>query len=180
MKRREFVASVVASGLVGPAVASEQHDHGPISGPLAHAVVGFGAWKTDPPLDRFPNVPPAPAANAHLLFPHETKIKAGGAVSFLISGLHNVQVFGPGTEPSDINAGLTIPMTNVPPGVPLPPIINDPTNRVYRGPDPSVYFPSVLDRIEVVQFSMAGRYLVICGVLPHFRDNMFGYVKVLP
>lgn len=183
MKRREFVTSVLATGLATPALAAKQeHDHGrPLTGPLAHAVVAFGAWKTDPPLDRFPGVPPPPpAANAHVLLPFEVKIKAGGAVSFVISGLHNVQVFGPGTRPDDINAGLTIPMTNVPPGVPLPPIINDPTNRVYRGPDPSIYFPSLLDRVEVVQFPKAGRYLVICGVLPHFQDNMFGYVRVLP
>jgi hypothetical protein len=40
------------------------------------------------------------------------------------------------------------------------------------------------DRVEVVRFSEPGRYLVICGVLPHFYDAatgqfiMFGYVRV--
>jgi hypothetical protein len=173
MKRREFVTSVIASGLAVPAVASQEHDHKPISGPLANVVVTFGAWRTDPPLDRFPNVPPAPTANAHLLFPHEAKIKVGGAVSFVISGLHNVQIFAPGTEPGDINTGLTTPMT-APPGLP---IINDPTGRVYRGPDPSLL---PLDRVESVHLSTPGRYLVICGFLFHFRDNMIGYVNVLP
>jgi hypothetical protein len=174
MKRREFVASVVASGLAAPAFASDQHDHGPISGPLAHAVVGFGAWKTEPPFDRMTQ-PPAPPRNAHLLFPHEAKIKAGGAVSFVISGLHNVQIFAPGTQPSSINTSLTTPMTGPAPFTGLP-IINDPTARVYRGPDPSLL---PLDRVEVVQLSAPGKYLVICGFLFHFQDNMFGYVTVL-
>ena len=173
MKRREFVASVIASGLAAPAIAGQEHHHRPISGPLANAVVSFGAWKTEPALDRFPNVLPRPSANAHLLFPYEAKIKAGGAVSFVISGLHNVQIFAPGTEPTDINTGLTTPMT-APPALA---IINDPTNRVYRGPDPSLL---PLDRVETVQLSAPGRYLVICGVLLHFQDNMIGYVRVMP
>lgn len=173
MKRREFVASVIASGLAAPAMAAQEHHHRPISGPLATAVVTFGAWKTEPPLDRFPNVLPPPPANAHLLFPYEAKIKAGGAVSFVISGLHNVQIFAPGTRPTDINTGLLTPMT-APPGLP---IINDPTNRVYRGPDPSLL---PLDRVEAVQLSTPGRYLVICGFLFHFNDNMIGYIKVVP
>src|SRR5918995_4271253 len=153
MKRREFVASVLASGVAVPALASQGHDHGSISGPLANVVVSFGAWKTDPALDRFPNVEPPPPTNAHLLFPFEAKIKAGGAVSFVISVLHNVQIFAPGTQPTDINIALTTPMT-APPGLP---IINDPTNRVYRGPDPSLL---PLDRVETVHFAKPGRYLV--------------------
>ena len=41
------------------------------------------------------------------------------------------------------------------------------------------------DRVETVRFPNPGRFLVICGVLPHFFDAatqrfiMFGYVKVL-
>ena len=174
MKRREFVTSVIATGLAAPAIAN-QHEHGTVSGPLANAVVSFGAWETQPALDRFPNVPPAPSANAHLLFPFEAKIRAGGAVSFVIAGLHNVQIYGPGTEEEDINIGLTVPMS-APPGLQ---IINDPTNRVYRGPDPSLLLP-VLDRVETVQLSTPGRYLVICGVLLHFQDGMRGYINVVP
>jgi hypothetical protein len=174
MKRREFVTSVIVAGVAPTAVATQnrEHEHGVVSGPLANVVVSFGAWKTQPPLDRFPNVAPPPPANAHLLFPFEAKIKAGGAVSFLISGLHNVQIFAPGTEPEDINIGLTTPMT-APPGLP---IVNDPTNRIYRGPDPSLL---PLDRVETVQLSAPGRYLVICGFLFHFQDGMHGYINVV-
>lgn len=40
-------------------------------------------------------------------------------------------------------------------------------------------FPTV-DRVEVVQFAEPGTYLVICGVLPHFQEGMYGYMRVLP
>jgi hypothetical protein len=69
---------------------------------------------------------------------------------------------------------------------PGPPIIDVTTNRICRGLDPSVLpalqagNTNLQDRVEVVQFSAPGSYLVICGVLPHFvNDNMFGYVKVV-
>jgi hypothetical protein len=77
----------------------------------------------------------------------------------------------------------------------LPPLITDPVARVYRGLDPAALsmppLPnttaplSIQDRIEVVNFPNPGRFLVICGVLPHFFDQatgefiMFGYVRVL-
>ena len=62
------------------------------------------------------------------------------------------------------------------PGV-FPGFINDPVNRVYRGLDPRP--PAPLDRAEVVTFAEPGRYLVVCGLLPHFLDNMSGYVTVI-
>jgi hypothetical protein len=61
----------------------------------------------------------------------------------------------------------------------FPPLINDADLRVYRGPDPRLLFPTI-DRVEVVHFPNPGLHLVICGVLPHFQDNMFGWVRVLP
>jgi hypothetical protein len=108
-------------------------------------------------------------------------------VNFIISGFHQVIVYGDGTRPGDIDASDTVPAT-VQPG---PPLINDANNRVFRGIDPSVLpalqgppqgprLPVLQDRIEAVQFAEPGRYLVICGVLPHFLSGMYGYVKVNP
>jgi hypothetical protein len=154
------------------------HSHGharPPDGPLANATVSFGHWKTDLPLDRFPNIPPAPPRNAHLMTPNEPTIKAGGSVSFIISGLHNLQVYDAGTEPADVNISLIIPMTGPAPLTGLP-VIDDPNGRLYRGPDPSLL---PLDRVEVVNFASPGRYLVICGFLFHFNDLMYGYVNVI-
>jgi hypothetical protein len=163
--------SVLAQGK-----SDESHGHHhPIDGPLANATVSFGQWRTDltPALDRRLNTPPAPVANQHLLIPYEATIRAGGAVNFIIAGLHQVAVYDHGTVPADIDITLLIPMQG-PPGLPL---INDPDKRIYRGPDPSLV---PLDRVEVVTFAKPGRYLVICGFLFHFQEDMYGYVKVLP
>lgn len=172
MKRREFVTSVLATGLAAPALAGN-HQHGVVKGPLASATVSFGHWMqfdrlggAGGPNDRF--------QNGHALIPHEVRVKQGGTVNFIVAGFHNVVVYGPGTKPTDINIGMTI-QVGAPPG---PPLINDPTNRVFRGVDPSL---NPQDRVEVVVFPNRGRHLVICGVLPHFAtDNMFGYVNVVP
>jgi hypothetical protein len=169
------VAGIAITSRSSAPVAGAQgrgHNHDVVDGPLASATVSFGQWPTEPAFDRFPNVAPTPAQNVHLLTPNMPTIKAGGSVNFLIAGLHNVQIFEPGTKPGDINIGLVTPMTG-PPGLP---IINDPTGRVYRGLDPSIV---ALDRVEVVQLTRPGTYLVICGFLFHFLDDMFGYIKVV-
>jgi len=153
------------------------HSHGlsdAPSGPQASATVNFGHWRIDPPFDRMTQ-PPLPERNVHFITPNEVKIKAGGGVSFIISGLHNVQVFADGMQPGDINISLTTPMTGPAPFTGLP-IINDPNGRLYRGPDPSLL---PLDRVETVNFPHPGVYLVICGFLFHFQDLMHGYVRVL-
>jgi hypothetical protein len=105
-----------------------------MNGTPATATVSFGAWHTDPPLDRFPNSSPGDR-NEHQLIPNTVTIEAGGTVNFIISGFHQVIVYDDGTQLGDINVEETTPTTGVPAGVPL---INDPTNRLYRGPDPSL------------------------------------------
>jgi hypothetical protein len=145
-----------------------------LEGRLANATVSFGAWHTEPPVDRFPNISPPPG-NRHALVPSHVTIPAGGTINFIISGLHQVIVYDDGTRPEDIDVEKTTTTTGTPAGVPL---IDDPANRLYRGLDPSLY---PFDREEVVSFPKAGVYLVICGVLPHFvEDDMFGFVTVLP
>ena len=211
MKRRDFfemagmgsallvLPSLEAATAAGrgqqPAVELKQDEehrherHSDMVGPLASATVSFGQWDLTEPLDRFPNASPR-LVNNHQLIPKEVTIKAGGSVSFIISGFHHVLVYGPGTKPTDINLSLTIPPTLQP----MPLLINDPTNRVYRGLDPSV-MPSLpggaapaqvtQDRVEVVRFPAKGRYLVLCGVLVHFFAEatgefvMYGYVRVI-
>jgi plastocyanin len=199
MKRREFVekagmgvTALVALAAPGRARASKgadaQHNHSPISGPLATATVSFGAWASG--IDRFPNIGAVAGLpiNIHALIPNEVTIKAGGTVNFIIAGFHLVLVYGDGTKPGDIDITDTI----VPTTQPTPPLISDSTNRVYRGVDPSVLpflqgplqgpiQPVLQDRVEVVHFPDPGTFLVICGVLPHFvTDQMYGFVKVNP
>jgi plastocyanin len=171
--RRSAFKFAMGAGVVAGMAAGQEHPHQSISGPLATATVSFGQWKTDPPVDRFPNVSPA-GGNANAITPNEVTIKAGGSVNFVIAGLHQVVIYDDGTQASQINTTQTIGTTGVPPGVPL---VNDPNRRVFRGLDPST---QTRDRVEVVQFSKPGRYLVICGILSHFLGGMTGFVQVLP
>ena len=182
-------AAVVALGVMTYLVAANdkpnnEHSHKshvgaakPESGPLSNATVSFGAWKTSPPVDRFPTKSDTRNDNVHVIIPEVAKIKAGGAVNFIIAGFHQVIVYDDGTKPEDINAGITVPLTIPLPVPPQPTLIADPDRRVYRGLDPSTQGP---DRVEVVHFAEPGTYLVICGVSPHFAAGMYGYVHVLP
>jgi len=189
MKRRNFVASVLAGGVVAAPTllraAQHEHDGSEISGPQAHETVAFGQWKTDPPLNRFNLVAPN-SANNHHQQPFEAQIKVGGSVTFAISGFHILGVYGPGTDVDDISLAVTIPIPLAPAG--FPPVINDPVKRVYWGVNPFSLVPAgsapPLDRVESVTFSEAGTYLVICTFTPHFSADpalgkMHGFVKVL-
>jgi hypothetical protein len=182
MKRRDFFGTLGlgSAALMTPAFggasatrAQEQehgkHDDAQLEGHRANAVVNFGQWKTDPPIDRFALPAQPPAANNHGVFPFSVKIQEGGSVSFIISGVHQIVVYGPGTELADVTVGI--------PEAGVPPLINDPNNRIYRGPDPR---PATVprDRVESVHFPHSGRYLVVCGVLPHFNEGMHGFVEV--
>ena len=150
--------------------AEKHHQHATISGPLATATMSFGAWPTDPALDRFVVSTAPQKPNVHQVIPHEVKIKAGGSVNLIIAGFHLVLVYDNGIQKSDIDASLLIP--GFPPGM-----IDDPDGRIYRGLDPRIVSQ---DRVEVVHFASPGTYLVICGVLPHFNDDMLGFVTVIP
>lgn len=187
MKRREFVerlglgSAVLLSGTTlghgsEPARQEQGHNHEQVNGPLASATVSFGQWRST---DRFPNNSPRDR-NQHLLIPYTPTIVQGGSVNFIIAGFHQIAIYEPGVELSDIDITLTQPVTNpppTPPGVVFPPLINDPDRRVYRGLDPSL-LPQ--DRVEVVTLAEAGTYLVICAFAPHFiNDKMHGFVKVV-
>lgn len=160
---------------------------------LSTATVTFGGWIANTHLCPPPPSPPAPCpvvdrfpanpatqfprfSNHHELTPQVATIKAGGTVNFIIGGLHVVAIYDNGTRPEDIDITDLVP--DRPPMT--PPIINDATNRIYRGLDPLLLPPGTQqDRVEAVQFSQPGLYLVICAVLPHFQEGMYGYVRVL-
>jgi plastocyanin len=169
------------------------HDNRQNSGKRAHVVVGFGQWEVDlndprGPLDRGVPPPPPPNRNVHKHLPFEAEVDAGGAVSFMISGLHQILVYA-NRDLGHVQAAAN-PATDLPPIPPFPGLVNYAIDRVYRGLDPRTLFymapgaggtfsPSlVLDRIESVNFFEPGRYLVVCGVRPHFDEGMAGYVNV--
>jgi plastocyanin len=197
------VGGVTAAGLGamvgGPSTAAAQqpgsgdehaHDNRLNSGNRAHAVVSFGQWEVDPndpngPLDRGVPPPPPPPRNVHKHLPFEAEVDAGGAVSFIISGLHQILIYA-NRDLESVQAAAA-PATDLPPMPPFPGLVNYSTDRVYRGLDPRTlfYMPApngtpnlVLDRVESVNFFEPGRYLVVCGVRPHFNEGMHGYVNV--
>ena len=177
MKRRAFVTSVLAAGVAGPVVAGGQHEHSVVDGPLASATVSFGAWPADPaaPFDRMTQPPPPPPPpNLHAVVPHTAKIKAGGTVNYIISGLHQVQVYIPGTTVDQLLVAAGAPGGTVPIGPGFPPALNVAEGRVFRG------LVNPTDRVEVVHFPDPGIYLVVCGVMPHLEAGMYGWVTVLP
>ena len=141
--------------------------------PRNTATVTFGAWMRSPALDRFPNNSITRLDNDHLITPNRVTIRAGGTINFIVSGLHNIIVYDDGTSPDAIDLTQLVTTT----GIQTVPIINDPTNRIYRGLDPTL---QPIDRVETVRFDEPGTYLVICGLLPHFRGGMWGLVEVLP
>jgi plastocyanin len=179
------------------------HDNRPLTGNRAHAVVSFGQWEVDPndirgPLDRGVPPPPPPDRNVHKHLPFEVEVDAGGAVSFIISGLHQILIYAnrelidvqDADDPTTDLPGIPLLLPPGPPPVTLPPLVNLATDRVYRGLDPRILYymspgpggaliPNLnLDRTESVNFFEPGRYLVICGVRPHFNEGMHGYVNV--
>ncbi len=170
-------------------------------GPLANATVSFGQWDPNDPdlssaLDRLVGDSVAGVGVNDTLIPDNVTIKAGGAVNFIISGGHVVTVYDDGTKPEDIDTTVTEPATRCP--ITAGGVINDPTDRIYRGPcfvgvspaQPPIFTVTApflrRDGVEVVTFSKPGTYLVICARKNHFINSttgefqMFGFVKVLP
>jgi plastocyanin len=189
MKRREWLhqvgvgsaALVTGGGALASVAASaaQGHAHTQMDGPLATATVSFGQWPVGTaaaPIDRMaiPFAPQAP--NGHLLIPRTPTIKAGGTVNYVIAGFHQIAVYAPGTRPDQIDTSSGLPIPDAPPFIFL---IDDPANRLYRGPDPRVN-PADQDRVEAITFHSPGQYLVICTVSIHFlNDAMYGWVRVL-
>ena len=177
--KRSLILVVAFLGLcvnAGIASSADVEDSRRRTGP-PNATISFGQWETDPALDRLNANPAGGAGNNHELIPDIVTIEAGGAVNFVISGLHNVQIFDDGTKPDDIGTTVPQPLPGMGGG-----IIDDSNKRIYRGWDPNP-IPNNFqrDRVEVVHFAEPGRYLVICGVVNHFvNDQMYGFVRVLP
>ena len=89
------------------------------------------------------------------------------------SGVHEVAIYRPGTEPEDINTALLSPPS---PTCPPVPTINDPNNRLAIVSDQRCEGGSPA---PTYTFNTPGRYLVICTFLPHFKfAGMYGWVTV--
>lgn len=161
-----------------------------------NATVSFGMWdpnKTDlngAPLDRLLGDPAMGVGVNDIIIPDKVTIEEGDTVNFIIGGGHVLTIYDDGTKPKDIDTSVIEPAANCP--TTAGGVINDPMNRIYRGPCFSTSFGTTptttitrRDGVEVVQFTKPGRYLVICSRLNHFINSttgkfqMFGFVRVL-
>ena len=98
------------------------------SGGALSATIDFGRDQLGSPFPP-PSGHDASGHSRDSLFPREVVIDKGGTVTFVMgaSGVHEVAIYRPGTEPGGINAGLLSPPA---PGCPPVPTINDPHNRI--------------------------------------------------
>ena len=108
------------------------------------------------------------------IVPRTVVIDPGGTVTFRMgpAALHQVAIYEPGTEPTDIDTSILLPPPATCPPVPL---INDPNNRVAFL---STQVCAGGSAAPTYTFTEPGRYLVICAVLPHFNVGMYGWVIV--
>ena len=92
--------------------------------------------------------------------PGAVAISAGGTVTFVMDGFHQVAIYQPGVNPTDI--------------VPTGNRVNDPNGLIFTG-DPAA--PGMSE--DVYTFNEPGKYLVICNVTSHFVNaQMWGWVIV--
>jgi plastocyanin len=180
------------------ASAHDDNDHGDHDGGRI-VTVAFG--------NGINTAQPGNSANHHVL-PGVIKVEVGDVVNFVVSGLHVIRVFDKSVRLNDVKRAIPIecqtnPANNGPfpascssvvaPGpVPVLATSADQTTSLglplfYSGlsslsPPAGLppFAPISVDqnRVEAVSFSKPGRFLVICGVLPHFNDGMFAWIEV--
>ena len=121
-------------------------------------------------------------ASAHAkdnIVPRTVTITVGGTVTFNVpAAVHQVRIYKPGTDDEDIDTSkLTTlaayagcsgnPVFNV------PLVIND-TNNL----EAAIPIPCLTPTTVKHTFTAPGKYLVICGFLPHFEVGMYGWIEV--
>lgn len=176
-RRMVFTGLTLAAASFGmapiPAWAKveNEHDHDD-SEARASVTVSFGAGLN--------TAQPGNAVNHHVL-PSVIRVKAGGVVNFVVAGFHHIIVFQPGV----VTGQIVVPATGLFIYDPRPPSSLPSLYvgiRPAGGPPPGTLAtanPSnASNRVESVSFPLAGDYLVICNVVPHYRDGMIATVKV--
>ena len=100
-------------------------------------------------------------------------IRRGETVRFESFPIHQIAVYAPGTQPSDIRVDPDH-LDDV--GDFRDVLINDPANRLAVSP---ISFETTTWDAPAGTFSQPGRYLVICTVVFHFTEaRMYGWVQV--
>lgn len=111
------------------------------------------------------------------VYPHKVVIDRGQSVAFESFPIHQIAVYGPGTQPTDIRLDAEhLDDVATPFGVFPDVIINDPANRLAVSP---LSFETLTWTPDAATFARPGRYLVICTLIFHFLPaKMYGWVEV--
>ena len=203
MKLRTKLTAVTAMGMacaltLSSASAHDDNDHDDRDGGRI-VTVAFG--------NGINTAQPGNPANHHVL-PGVIKVEAGDVVNFVVSGLHVIRVFDKGVRLNDVKRAIPVEcQANPPGGAPFPascapvlapgpvpilatsadqttslglPLLYSGLNSVAPPQGLPPFAPISVDqnRVEAVSFSKPGRFLVICGVLPHFNDGMYAWIEV--
>jgi plastocyanin len=201
MKLRTKLTAVAAIGMacaftLPSASAHDDNDHGDHDSRIVTVAFGNGINTAQP----------GNPANHHVL-PGVIKVEVGDVVNFVVSGLHVIRVFDKGVRLNDVKRAIPVEcQTNPAGGAPFPdtcapvlapgpvpvllaaadgtsslglPLYYSGLNSLSPPPVPP-FAPISVDqnRTEAVSFSKPGRFLVICGVLPHFNDGMYAWIEV--
>jgi hypothetical protein len=186
LRASAVVVSILGLSLAGPVQASDKDK---IPGSVT---VAFGTGLNNAAQGNTPN---------HHILPQEitvritkarkldgTVVPVPASVSFVVAGFHWVWVYNRGVRLAEVaGAAAAAPADAL--------FLNyrvdaNGVNRVFAegvfpGTPPAfadaAQFPllSTFNRTETFAFSTPGRYLVICNVLPHFRDGMYAWVRVV-
>src|SRR6516162_8402767 len=126
-----FVLTFLRIGLSASSVMADDHRSDNVT-------VSFGLWdpnKADlmgAPLDRLLGDPAMGVGVNDIIIPNKVTIEEGDTVNFIIGGGHVLNIYDDGTKPKDIDTSVIEPAANCP--TTAGGVINDPINRIYRGP----------------------------------------------
>lgn len=113
------------------------------------------------------------------IVPGTVTITVNSTVTFNVpAAVHQVRIYKPGTEPEDINTSNLTTLAAFAgcagnPVVNAPLVINDTNNLEAAIPIPC-FTPTSVSHT----FTKPGKYLVICGFLPHFQTGMYAWIEV--
>jgi hypothetical protein len=161
----------LAPGAVRRTVGSTQ--------PAVGATMRFG----NPDMSGFSHM--APTAWQHTqgghavdkVFPGTVVIERGQTVAFESFPIHQIAVYAPGTQPTDIRVDADhLDDVETPFGTFPDVLINDPADRLALSP---ISFERITWTPDAATFGQPGRYLVICTLVFHFvPTKMYGWVEV--
>ena len=147
------------------------------------ATVGANMRFGRPDMNAFAHMSPGAMAHTQAghavdrVYPGTVVIDRGQTVAFESFPVHQIAVYAPGTQPTDIRLDAEhLADAETPWGTFPDVLIDDPANRLALSP---ISFERLTWTPDAATFRQPGRYLVICTLVFHFvPTQMYGWVEV--